>query len=197
VYLPGGSVSPPKVISATDPGYSEEARGAELQGNMVLRLVVNVDGRPQQIRVQRSLGMGLDEKAIESVSQWTFEPAKKDGQPVPAMIKVSLGFHLGKPLNAVSYKAIFAGVDKVKYPLMVQVISSDTQQKGAGRIIKAKVRISESWHEHNISCRTEDGPCSPFGPGYYPARWNNGQLEMLSLNFDGNWEASELTVARK
>ncbi len=51
-------------------------------------------GKPQQIRVQRSLGMGLDEKAIEAVRQWRFEPAKKDGQPVPVMINVEVNFRL-------------------------------------------------------------------------------------------------------
>jgi len=56
--------------------------------------VVSADGKPQQIRVQRPLGMGLDEKAIEAVRQWRFEPAKKDGQAVPVMINVEVNFRL-------------------------------------------------------------------------------------------------------
>jgi len=55
---------------------------------------VDAAGRPQQIRVQRPLGMGLDEKAIEAVKQWKFEPAKKDGQAVPVMINVEVNFRL-------------------------------------------------------------------------------------------------------
>jgi protein TonB len=50
--------------------------------------VVAPNGRPRNIRVQRSLGMGLDEKAIEAVSQWRFQPATLNGQPVAAQINV-------------------------------------------------------------------------------------------------------------
>jgi TonB family protein len=93
-YRVGGGVSAPKVVYDPDPEYSEEARKAKFQGTVVLWLVVSPDGKPQQIRVQRSLGMGLDEKAIEAVRQWRFEPAKKDGQPVPVMINVEVNFRL-------------------------------------------------------------------------------------------------------
>ncbi len=93
-YRVGGGVSAPKALYAPDPEYSEEARKAKYQGTVVLWLVVGADGQPQQIRVQRSLGMGLDEKAIEAVRQWKFEPAKKDGQAVPVMINVEVNFRL-------------------------------------------------------------------------------------------------------
>src|SRR6516225_5455436 len=87
-YRVGGGVSAPKALYAPDPEYSEEARKAKYQGTVVLWLVVSADGKPQQIRVQRALGMGLDEKAVEAVRQWRFEPARKDGQAVPVMINV-------------------------------------------------------------------------------------------------------------
>jgi protein TonB len=93
-YRVGGGVSAPKALYAPDPEYSEEARKAKYQGTVVLWLVVSADGRPQQIRIQRALGMGLDEKAIEAVKQWKFEPARKDGQPVPVMINVEVNFRL-------------------------------------------------------------------------------------------------------
>jgi periplasmic protein TonB len=93
-YRVGGGVSAPKALYAPDPEYSEEARKAKYQGTVVLWLVVDASGRPQQIRVQRSLGMGLDEKAIEAVKQWKFDPARKDGQAVPVMINVEVNFRL-------------------------------------------------------------------------------------------------------
>jgi periplasmic protein TonB len=93
-YRVGGGVSAPKVVYDPDPEYSEEARKAKFQGTVVLWLVVSPDGKPQQIRVTRALGMGLDEKAIEAVRQWRFEPAKKDGQPVPVQINVEVNFRL-------------------------------------------------------------------------------------------------------
>src|SRR6266576_4025893 len=72
----GGGVSPPKAIYQPDPEYSEEARKAKYQGVVVLAMVIGPDGRPRDIRVQRSLGLGLDEKAMEAVRSWRFEPAK-------------------------------------------------------------------------------------------------------------------------
>jgi TonB family protein len=93
-YRVGGGVSAPKALFAPDPEYSEEARKAKYQGTVVLWLVVDASGHPQQIRVQRALGMGLDEKAIEAVKQWKFDPARKDGQAVPVMINVEVNFRL-------------------------------------------------------------------------------------------------------
>jgi periplasmic protein TonB len=78
----GGGVSAPHATYAPDPEYSDEARQAKYQGTVLLWLVVGADGRPRDIRVQRSLGMGLDEKAIEAVQRWRFEPSMKDGHPV-------------------------------------------------------------------------------------------------------------------
>ena len=60
----------------------------------MLWLIVGPDGRPHDIRVSRSLGMGLDEKAIEAVRQWKFEPARKNGQPVAVQINVEVDFRL-------------------------------------------------------------------------------------------------------
>lgn len=94
VFRVGGGVSAPRVIYQPDPEYSEEARKAKYQGVCVLWLVVGPDGRPQNLRVTRSLGLGLDEKAIEAVKSWKFEPAMKDGRPVAVEISVEVDFHL-------------------------------------------------------------------------------------------------------
>ena len=94
IFRVGAGVSPPRVIYQPEPEFSEEARKAKFQGICTLALVVGADGRPSQIRVQSSLGMGLDEKAIEAVKNWKFEPAMKDGHPVPVAIAVEVDFHL-------------------------------------------------------------------------------------------------------
>jgi len=90
----GGGVSAPKAIYAPDPEYSEEARKAKFQGTCVLWLVVGADGKPRDIRVARTLGLGLDEKAIEAVKTWRFEPGMKDGKPVATMVNVEVSFRL-------------------------------------------------------------------------------------------------------
>jgi TonB family protein len=94
VFRVGGGVSAPKQLFAPDPEYSEEARKAKYQGVCVLWLIVGPDGKPRDIRVARTLGLGLDEKAIEAVKTWRFEPAMKDGKPVAVQINVEVTFRL-------------------------------------------------------------------------------------------------------
>ena len=94
VYRIGGGVTAPRVLYAPDPEYSEEARKAKYQGTVVLWLVVGPDGRAHDIRVQSSLGMGLDEKAIEAIRQWRFEPGRKAGIPVAVQVNVECNFRL-------------------------------------------------------------------------------------------------------
>jgi TonB family protein len=94
VFRVGGGVSAPRVLENPSPDYSEEARKAKYQGTVVLWLIVGSDGRPRDVRVARSLGMGLDQKAIEAVKQWRFQPALKDGSPVAVQINVEVNFHL-------------------------------------------------------------------------------------------------------
>lgn len=94
VFRVGGGVSAPKTLYDPEPEYSEEARKAKYQGVVVLWVVIGPDGRPRDMRVQRSLGMGLDEKAMEAVKQWKFEPAKKDGQPVAVQVNIEVNFRL-------------------------------------------------------------------------------------------------------
>jgi TonB family protein len=98
----GDGVSPPRPIHTSDPQYSEEARHAHFQGTCVLWLVVDSEGHPRDIKVARTLGKGLDEKAIEAVRKWKFEPARKDGKPVAVQINVEVTFRLdGSPQNAI------------------------------------------------------------------------------------------------
>jgi len=94
VFKVGGGVSAPRALNTPDPEYSEEARKAKYQGTVVLWLIVDQNGRPQQVKVARSLGMGLDQKAIEAVRNWKFEPAMKDGRPVAVQINVEVNFRL-------------------------------------------------------------------------------------------------------
>jgi TonB family protein len=87
-------VTVPQVIFNPEPGFSDQARQAKQQGVVVLLLVVGKDGHPYNIHIGQSLGMGLDEKAIEAVGRWLFQPATLNGQPVATQIAVEVDFHL-------------------------------------------------------------------------------------------------------
>jgi len=84
--------APPVLISKVEPQYTEEARRAKLQGTVVLYVEVGPDGVAHNIKVQRPLGMGLDEKAIEAVQQWRFRPGMKDGKPVTVAATLEVNF---------------------------------------------------------------------------------------------------------
>jgi TonB family protein len=94
VFRVGGGVSNPTVLSKVDPEYSEEARKAKYSGTVLLAVVVDVDGHARNIRVVKSLGMGLDEKAIEAVEKWKFKPGMKGGQAVNVSATIEVNFRL-------------------------------------------------------------------------------------------------------
>jgi TonB family protein len=90
----GPNMSPPRVTYSPPAEFSEEARAAKYQGTCILKLIVGADGNPRNIRVINSIGLGLDEKAMEAVRTWKFKPALKDGKPVAVEIAVEVDFHL-------------------------------------------------------------------------------------------------------
>ncbi len=89
-----GGVTAPSLLFKVEPEYSDEARKAKYQGTVMLYVEVDASGRATNIRVQRSLGLGLDEKAMEAVKKWKFLPGKKDGKPVPVAATIEVNFRL-------------------------------------------------------------------------------------------------------
>jgi len=94
IYTLGKGVTAPHALYDPDPEYSDEARKAKYQGNVVLSVIVDATGHVRDIRVARSVGMGLDEKAIEAVQKWKFAPGMKDGRPVAVQVSVEVNFRL-------------------------------------------------------------------------------------------------------
>src|SRR5215469_3353863 len=94
VYRAGNGVTKPELLKKVEPEYSEEARKAKFQGVVVLYIVVDPNGNAVSPRVMKSLGLGLDEKAMEAVKQWKFKPGYKDGKPVAVAATVEVNFRL-------------------------------------------------------------------------------------------------------
>ncbi len=202
-YRVGGGVSPPRVIHDPDPYYSEKARRAYHQGTVVLWLIVGTDGKPHGIRVQRSLGMGLDEEAVKAVEKWRFQPATKDGHPVPVMINVEVNFRLYDSLSPYPESAgeppRFPGVDLSKYPLILKVGPVNFAGSGPDGTADLKAVMTEAGRqsELTISCVVASPHCLVAAEGTYPARWeeNGKTLELLGLTDKRKWKPAQYTVA--
>lgn len=94
VYRVGNGVTQPSILAKVDPEYSEEARKAKYSGTVTLAIIVDTEGKARDIHVVKSLGMGLDEKAIEAVMKWKFNPGKKDGKAVNVRATIEVNFRL-------------------------------------------------------------------------------------------------------
>jgi TonB family protein len=88
------NATPPKAISSPEPDYSSEAKRFNVQGTMVLGVVIDKEGRLTQPRIIRPIGLGLDEKAIAGTRKWKFKPATLNGQPVAVEMAIEISFNL-------------------------------------------------------------------------------------------------------
>ncbi|HEX8836557.1 MAG TPA: energy transducer TonB [Candidatus Acidoferrum sp.] len=85
----------PTCVYCPDPQYTEEAREAKLQGQVALRVLVGADGRASQIQIVHGIGMGLDDRAVQSVRSWKFAPARDGARRiVPSWITIEIIFQL-------------------------------------------------------------------------------------------------------
>ena len=94
VYRSGGDVTAPELVHRTDPEYTEQARVAKYIGTVLLSVEIDQTGTPTNLKVQRGLGLGLNEKAIEAVKRWKFRPGQKDGTAVTVRTSLEVVFRL-------------------------------------------------------------------------------------------------------
>ncbi|MGD1094851.1 MAG: TonB family protein [Bryobacteraceae bacterium] len=90
------SVKAPPIVYKSEPSYTKEAREAGREGTVMVSLVVGEDGVPRNLYVVRPLGFGLDDKAIEAVAQWRFQPVLLNGRTVSVPTTVGVDFRLPK-----------------------------------------------------------------------------------------------------
>lgn len=96
IARPGvNGVTVPRCVYCPNPSYTDEARRAKINGGVVLQVVVNAEGRAENISVMRKLGYGLDQNAIETVKSWQFKPATgPDGNPVSTVVPIEVTFRI-------------------------------------------------------------------------------------------------------
>ncbi len=94
VYRVGHGVTAPKGTYMPNPAFTESARKKKLQGTAQLEIVVTQEGNVGDAKVVKGIDPDLDESALDTVRKWKFDPATKDGKPVPVQIDVEVSFRL-------------------------------------------------------------------------------------------------------
>lgn len=100
IYGVGGDVSAPITLYRVEPEYTEEARAAGLSGPVTVYVEIGPDGLAHNMRVTEGLAPGLDERAIDSISKWRFQPAIRQGQPVTVKSWIRVTFSLSSSTQA-------------------------------------------------------------------------------------------------
>jgi len=93
-YRPGSGITAPSIQREVKPDYTEEGRRRNIEGDVVLEIVVRSDGTVGSVKLLSGLGAGLDERAIDAVRQWRFNPAQRHGTPVDVIVEVAVEFKL-------------------------------------------------------------------------------------------------------
>jgi TonB family protein len=171
VYRPGADTRAPVVVAKPKPEYSQEARLAKLEGSVLLSFIVAKDGEVREIRVERSLGLGLDEKAIENVREWKFDPGTKDGSPVDVQVNGEVFFRQARqlwdwhlvsasfdPPNGVSrpvvLKTQFPPTSRLEENVSVQ-ISFEVDPNGMARSVHADRSSDSKWEAEIVTALRE------------------------------------------
>jgi protein TonB len=89
----GGAVRQPTIVSKVEPVYPQQAQEANIQGAVILEVVIGTDGRVQQAWVHRSIPL-LDQAALDAVQQWVYQPTLLNGVPVEVIMTVTVNFTL-------------------------------------------------------------------------------------------------------
>ncbi len=93
IYKVGGDVSAPQLIYSVDPSFpSAKEQPSQFQGIVVLKMVVDKKGLPNNVEVVRGLAPKFDKSAISAVRQYRFKPAMRDGQPVDVSVNIEVNF---------------------------------------------------------------------------------------------------------
>jgi protein TonB len=87
----GGAVRAPTKLVDVKPVYPDDARRANVQGVVIIEIVIDTEGRVRDARILRSIPL-LDDAALEAVRQWEFTPTAMDGVPVPLAMTVTVNF---------------------------------------------------------------------------------------------------------
>jgi TonB family protein len=91
-----------KLLSKFEPSSNQFAQDYGVAGMCLYHVVIGPDGKPREIAVARPIGFGLDENAVAAIRDAKFEPAIKDGKPVPVLLDLVVQFRIYSKRTAVT-----------------------------------------------------------------------------------------------
>ena len=94
-----------RLLQAFEPPSNEYAQSNGIVGLAMYHVVVGADGKPAEIAIGRPIGFGLDENAVEAIRKASFQPALKQGQPVPVLVDLTVQFRIYSKLTTASAAA--------------------------------------------------------------------------------------------
>jgi TonB family protein len=171
-YVAGGGVKPPEALLQPQPGYTDEARKAGIEGIVLVQAIVRKDGTVGGFKVLRGLGYGLDESAINTIAtKWRFKPGTYSGAPVDVLANIEISYRLSnKPTEAEMAAAATqpaqtipalveenrsVSADQTKEQVLEESITlkaSTSQQK-----LRVFVTDSQSWEMKGAAVVTDSG----------------------------------------
>ncbi len=194
----------PQFKTRVKPKYPKEAIESEMEGRVSLLVTIDINGLPKDIVALTKLGFGFEEAAIEALKKTTFHPAKKNGKPVEARVKVPYEFKLA-PSNP-NMVLIPAGEfqmgnnsgDYDEEPMHLVYLNTFYIDKYEVTNVQYKrfIDANPQWQKDNIPMEYHDGYYLtdwngndfPFGKGNHPvvyvswyaamayAKWTNKRL---------------------
>jgi TonB family protein len=190
IYRVGKGVSAPVLIYRSQPEYSAEARKAWLEGSVALSLVVSANGHPSEIRVRKSVGMGLDENAVAAVSAWRFKPAMKGYRPVAVESTIEVSFHLYANSDWHLNRAVFQTGPGVSTPTVIRALYPAMTESPRYATFRIEVRIDERGVPREVKVLSSSDPTLDgevmrlIGEWRFHAAEKAGQPVAVAAEFD-------------
>jgi len=169
---PGGNYVKPTALYRPFPDYTRKARKAKLEGVVALRFTVDTEGNTADIQVTKSLGTGLDEKAVNAVRKWKFKPATRDGVPVSEPMTAAFHFRLEYKTPQEDEK-VFAEAG-----LVTEKPATEADPGGAPKAQAAGATVPQPSPE-------SPGDAQPFGKGAYRVGGNISAPALISRSMPG------------
>lgn len=149
-----GEIRPPQLINKVDPVYPELARRARVEGNVILNVRTDEDGKVDQIKVAQSKDPLLNRAAIDAVRQWEYQPFYYKGKRRPILFTVTVRFELSDTINEEEGREPreeAAGVYKPQLIHRVEPVYPERARRaGIEGIVVLKIRTDEQGNVTSI-----------------------------------------------